>query len=75
MMSCRSVVDVLMEFVSDDLAPERHAAVEQRLSDCPSCLAYLESYRLTIELARKFTQQKLPQSLWTRFQAILEQES
>jgi anti-sigma factor RsiW len=50
--TCREVIDFLMDYLEGGLAPVRRRAFEQHLAECPSCVAYLASYRATVELAR-----------------------
>jgi anti-sigma factor RsiW len=52
-MNCREVVELLIDFVSGDLPPDRHLRLEQHLKLCPPCLAYLQTYRLTIQLTHQ----------------------
>ncbi len=51
-VTCREVITFLLEYLSDELAPEKAIEFEEHLSVCPSCVAYLRSYRETIRLAR-----------------------
>lgn len=50
--TCRDVIDFLMDYLEGELAPARRRAFEEHLAECPSCVAYLATYRSTIELAR-----------------------
>jgi anti-sigma factor RsiW len=50
--TCREVIDFLMDYLEGGLAPERRRAFEEHLAECPSCVAYLTTYRATVELAR-----------------------
>lgn len=52
-MTCRELVELLIDFVSDELPAEHRARVDHHLRLCPPCLAYLESYRATIKLTRQ----------------------
>jgi anti-sigma factor RsiW len=52
MTTCRELIDFLDDYVSDALPPMRREAFDGHLSVCPSCVAYLDSYRETIRLAK-----------------------
>jgi len=54
MITCKELVDFLMDYVENDLPPEQRAEFERHLAVCPRppCVAYLESYRETIALGR-----------------------
>jgi anti-sigma factor RsiW len=71
--TCREVIGFLLEYLSGELPPERERAFEEHLAECPSCVAYLQTYRSTIRLARETlapsgTPEELPREL---LQAIL----
>ena len=51
-MSCREVVEFLMEYLSGELHHEQRAAFEEHLGECPECVAYLETYEETVKLAK-----------------------
>jgi anti-sigma factor RsiW len=50
--TCREVIDFLLDYLEGELDADRRRAFERHLAECPSCVAYLDSYRATIELAR-----------------------
>jgi anti-sigma factor RsiW len=51
-MTCREVLDFLMSYLDGELPPDVRAAFESHLSKCPSCVAYLNSYRTTVALGK-----------------------
>jgi anti-sigma factor RsiW len=73
MITCRDLVALLMEFVSGQLPPKRRDPVEQHLSRCSLCLAYLESYRTLVEVSRCLPPAPLPERLEQRLQTILRE--
>ncbi len=75
MITCRELADLLFGLTSGCLRSEQQAHAEEHLSSCPSCAAYLESYRLTIRLSRQLPRLALPVHLARRLRAILEEGS
>jgi len=73
MINCRELIEFLIDFVSDELPPEHRAHVEQHLQRCAPCVAYLETYRMTIKLTRKLPCQPLPPHLAERLRAAIEE--
>ena len=61
MITCRELVELLIDFVSDELPEGHRARVEQHLAHCPPCVAYLESYQLTIKMTRRLPATPLPE--------------
>lgn len=52
-MTCREVIDYLMNYLDGELpAPER-AEFERHLAMCPPCIDYLDAYKQTIHLGRE----------------------
>jgi anti-sigma factor RsiW len=49
-MNCREFTEFLHEYLFGDLPAEERAEFEKHLLECPWCVAYLDSYRQTIEL-------------------------
>lgn len=70
-MNCRELVELLIDFVSGDLAPEHCERIEQHLRRCPPCLAYVESYRLTIKLCKKLPPEPVPPQLMERLKTAM----
>jgi anti-sigma factor RsiW len=73
MITCRELVELLIDFVSDELPPEHRARVEHHLNGCPCCVTYVETYRLTIRLTRQLPCAPLPGPLRQRLEAALNQ--
>ena len=69
MISCQELVDVLLDFHDGSLPPEHRLVAEQHVLACPGCRAYLESYRLTVRLARQLPATPLPDGLTARLRS------
>ena len=51
-ITCQEVLTFLLEYLSKDLTPEEEQNFERHLAVCPSCVAYLKTFRTTVELGR-----------------------
>lgn len=51
-VTCRELIDFLMSYLEGDLAPNVRADFDLHLSECPECVAYVNSYRRAVELGR-----------------------
>jgi anti-sigma factor RsiW len=49
-MNCREFTEFLHEYLFGGLSDGERAEFEKHLAECPWCLAYLDSYKKTIEL-------------------------
>lgn len=73
MTTCYEVSELLLEFTSGELESQRREHVEDHLRTCSSCHAYLESYRLTIQMAGELHRTSLPPELASQLLALLQE--
>lgn len=73
MMTCREVAEMLFDFVADQLPAERLHSLEEHLRRCSHCGAYVETYRITIQLSRRLPPATLPPELSQRLQQKLSE--
>jgi anti-sigma factor RsiW len=71
MITCRELVELLIDFVADELPAERRARVQEHLDACPPCVAYLQTYQTTIRLSRRLPCDSMPEPLAERLMAAL----
>lgn len=72
MITCRELAELLIDFVSDDLPQSHRDRIEQHLRSCPPCVAYVESYKVTIRLTKKLPTVPLPVGFVQRLLAAAE---
>jgi anti-sigma factor RsiW len=51
-MNCREFTEFLHEYLSGNLAEAERVEFDKHLAECPWCVAYLDSYKKTIELEK-----------------------
>ena len=73
-MTCRELVNLLLDFVGGDLPPEVRARVEEHLCKCPPCVVYLETYEVTVRLTRQLPCPPLPDDVARRLKAALAEK-
>jgi anti-sigma factor RsiW len=52
-MTCKQLVEFLIDYLSSELPPEQVLEFERHLAICPPCVAYLKTYEATIRLGRE----------------------
>lgn len=52
-ITCKQLIEFIAEYLDDAIAPDAKHEFERHLKVCPSCVAYLDSYRKTIELGKQ----------------------
>jgi anti-sigma factor RsiW len=51
-MTCRELVDFLMDYLDGQLSESERLCFEEHLGECPDCVAYLTTYKQTIQLGK-----------------------
>lgn len=72
-MTCREVAELLIDFVGGDLPPEVLAHLRQHLAKCPPCVAYIDTYQITIKLTRHLPDAPMPEALMERLKSALQE--
>jgi anti-sigma factor RsiW len=73
MITCRELAELLFDFTCGQLPSEHRERVEQHLCRCSSCVAYVESYYLTIQMTRQLSGAPLPPHLTQRLRVLLKE--
>jgi anti-sigma factor RsiW len=59
-LPCTEIIGFLADYLDGELSPERKFEFDRHLAVCPSCVAYLESYKETIRIAKLSATPTLP---------------
>jgi len=51
-MTCRELVDFLMDYLDGELADDPRRVFEEHIGFCPPCKAYLDTYRATMTMGK-----------------------
>ena len=51
-MTCREFVEFLMEYLDGILSPDQREVFDAHMNECPDCVAYLDTYRVTVDLGK-----------------------
>ncbi len=51
-ITCRQLIDFIAEYLDGELPVDMRRDFERHLNVCPSCVAYLDGYRQTIQLGK-----------------------
>lgn len=70
-VDCRKMVDLLGDYVDDQLPVEVKSAMDGHISLCAPCLAFLKQYRFAPEQARKALLDKVPSDLENKLLSFL----
>ena len=71
MLTCEAAIELLSEYLEAMLTLESLAELEAHLAACPPCVAYLNTFRRTRELAAAAGRVEMPEELKLRLGAVL----
>jgi anti-sigma factor RsiW len=72
MLRCREIVDLLADYLAGELPPETATALETHLEGCPPCIAFVNTYRGTVNAARRIRDVEIPPQLHDRLLSFLK---
>lgn len=70
-LTCQQVMDLIVDYVAEDMEPARRSAFETHIHDCPDCLAFLDTYKVTIRTTRSLRYKDIPGGMRHRVQQFL----
>ncbi len=69
---CLKKLENICEQLGEDLSSERCQKLKEHLENCPTCCAYVDTLRKTVELCRNLPDEKISneahQQLWKKLQ-------
>ena len=75
MMTCRVCAELLLEFLEGELDAEQAQRLQRHLEACQPCINFIETYRITITLARQLPCSELPADVAQRLWEAMQRES
>jgi anti-sigma factor RsiW len=70
-IACASSVELLMDYLEEELPTDLRSAVDAHVARCPRCVAFIASYRETPRILREATAATLPADLQASLRAFL----
>ena len=71
-IGCAECIDLLSDYV-DGILPEKQAkALEWHIESCPPCVVFVNTYKGTVDAAKRLRETSLPSELRDRLIAFLQ---
>jgi len=61
-LTCKELVELVTDYLEDQLSAEERLKFEQHLNWCPPCGHYLEQMQVTIRAAGSLTEHNVPEA-------------
>jgi anti-sigma factor RsiW len=71
---CEECIDLLVDYLEGELPAERARALEIHLDLCPPCVAFVRTYKGTVDVARNLPVDEIPPELTQRLLDFLLRE-
>lgn len=71
-VDCRQLVSLLGDYVDEQLPTEVKAAIDDHISQCAPCVAFIRQYRFAPQAARATLMKKVPEDLEVRLLSFLK---
>ena len=62
-LSCNQVIDLLCEYLEDDVTPDLREQIDYHLRRCRDCSIFLDQYRNTTSICRETLAREMPAEL------------
>ncbi len=73
--TCQQVTALILAYATGELDPETTSAFKAHLKKCPDCIAFLNTYRKTVQLARSFIVASNPSGMHKRVRDFLRKKT
>ena len=71
-LECRECIDLLVDYVDHALPKHQMELLDWHLESCPPCVAFVNTYRGTVDAARRLRETPLPAELRQKLIAFLK---
>jgi anti-sigma factor RsiW len=71
-MECRRIAELLGDYLDGTLSKETRELIEWHIESCAPCVAFVSTYRGTIDAAKKLRETTIPPELKQRLLKVLQ---
>ncbi len=73
MISCKDVVDLIMDYIENSLEPEAVKDFDKHIDGCECCHGFINTYKRTISLTNQISREEIPDELYSRLSTLLKE--
>ena len=72
--TCQQIADFLLDYLTRELHPDTAAEFEEHLGICPDCVAFLNTYKKTVQVTRSLRYEDIPPEMEKRVSRFLQKK-
>ncbi len=72
--TCQQITDLILDYITGELHPDTAAEFEEHLGICPDCVAFMNTYKKTVEVTRSLPCEDIPAEMEKRVRRFLEEK-
>ena len=73
MISCKDVVDLIMDYIENNLDPETVKDFDMHIDGCGCCHGFINTYKKTVSLTHQISCEEIPDQLYSRLSTLLKE--
>ncbi|MDQ3828974.1 MAG: zf-HC2 domain-containing protein [Candidatus Tectomicrobia bacterium] len=70
-LTCEQVTKLIRDYLQGELPPDLTASFEEHLRCCDDCVAFLKTYKQTVQEVQSLTYEDVPQDMQIRVRQFL----
>lgn len=71
-VTCQQVTNLILNYVRGELNPRTVLALKAHLRECPDCIAFLATYKKTIQATNSLRYETIPPAMRKRIRQFLQ---
>ena len=71
-IECRQIAELLGDYLEGSLPRSTHELIDFHIDGCPPCVAFLNTYKGTMDATRRLPDVPIPHELKSRLLAVLK---
>ncbi len=72
---CQQITDLILDYLTGELHPDTAAEFEEHLGICPDCVAFMNTYKKTVEVTRSLPCGDIPAEMERRVRRFLQEKT
>ncbi len=72
--TCQHIADFILDYLTGELHPDTAAEFEEHLGICQDCVAFMNTYKKTVEVTRSLPCEDIPPEMEKRVSRFLQEK-